>query len=272
MEDVRELMTTNPVVVSPDTSVADCARLLLEHRIRHLPVIDADRVLGVVTDFGVFRHGGMVRSPNETYVLFDADTSGTEARDLLLDVEVMVGPDDGLALTLVRLAATRQDIALVVESEQLVGLLTEHDGVRLAADILPLNLGVDHQVSAPVLVVRPEASGREALQQMIDNRVRHLVLADEDHLVCGVVSYRDLVSDDVRSHPEWTVLDAVRGSGVHSLPSTASLRQAARKMAEHKIGCLPILHEGQALVGVITRTDILEATAAILDEEAAFRR
>jgi len=48
---VRDLMTTDVVVTHPETPLKDVARLLVEHRISGVPVVDTDRrVVGVVTE------------------------------------------------------------------------------------------------------------------------------------------------------------------------------------------------------------------------------
>jgi CBS domain-containing protein len=47
---VREIMTAPLVYVTPETSLDECMGVMTEQRIRHLPVLDADReVLGVVS-------------------------------------------------------------------------------------------------------------------------------------------------------------------------------------------------------------------------------
>lgn len=43
------LMSRNPVTVTPDMSVADVVRVLLDHRIRRIPVVDGDVLVGIVT-------------------------------------------------------------------------------------------------------------------------------------------------------------------------------------------------------------------------------
>jgi CBS domain-containing protein len=46
---VREIMTDKVVTVSSDQTVEDCMALMTEKRIRHLPVLDAGRLSGVVS-------------------------------------------------------------------------------------------------------------------------------------------------------------------------------------------------------------------------------
>ena len=46
---VEEIMTANVVVVSPRTKARDCMALMTEKGIRHLPVVDEGRVIGMVS-------------------------------------------------------------------------------------------------------------------------------------------------------------------------------------------------------------------------------
>ena len=46
---VRQIMTSSVITVSPDNSVQDCMRLMTEHHIRHLPVIDGGRIVGMIS-------------------------------------------------------------------------------------------------------------------------------------------------------------------------------------------------------------------------------
>jgi len=47
--EVQAIMSKNVITVSPTQNVADCMEIVSEHRIRHLPVIEAGQVIGMVS-------------------------------------------------------------------------------------------------------------------------------------------------------------------------------------------------------------------------------
>lgn len=46
---VREIMTSKIICVTPENSIEECMLLMAKHRIRHLPVIENDKVVGILT-------------------------------------------------------------------------------------------------------------------------------------------------------------------------------------------------------------------------------
>lgn len=46
---VREIISGNVVSVAPAHTIEECMRLMTENRVRHLPVLDGDRITGVVS-------------------------------------------------------------------------------------------------------------------------------------------------------------------------------------------------------------------------------
>lgn len=46
---VEEIMTANVIVVSPRTKARECMALMTDKNIRHLPVVDEGRVIGMVS-------------------------------------------------------------------------------------------------------------------------------------------------------------------------------------------------------------------------------
>jgi CBS domain-containing protein len=46
---VKEILTGNVIQVAPAQTVEECLRLMTDHHIRHLPVLEAGRILGIVS-------------------------------------------------------------------------------------------------------------------------------------------------------------------------------------------------------------------------------
>lgn len=46
---VRDILSGKIIFVTPDHTIEECMRLMTEHRIRHLPVLDGTRIAGVVS-------------------------------------------------------------------------------------------------------------------------------------------------------------------------------------------------------------------------------
>ena len=53
---VRDVMTTPIAVCRPGTSIAECRAVMTEKRIRHLPVVDGEQLLGIVTIGDILAH------------------------------------------------------------------------------------------------------------------------------------------------------------------------------------------------------------------------
>ncbi len=46
---VRDLMSTSLVMVKPETLLTECADLMYKYHVRHLPIIDKDKLIGIVS-------------------------------------------------------------------------------------------------------------------------------------------------------------------------------------------------------------------------------
>jgi acetoin utilization protein AcuB len=51
----KDFMTSKPVTVSPDTTIAEAARLMLEHKVGGLPVMEGEKLVGIITETDLCR-------------------------------------------------------------------------------------------------------------------------------------------------------------------------------------------------------------------------
>jgi CBS domain-containing protein len=117
MQKVREVMTENPVVLPKDASIVEAARLMRDHGIGDVIVVDGERAEGIVTDRDI-----VIRAVAE-------GTAPGEVRmqDVLSGELAAVTPDDPVerAIALMREKAIRR--VPVVESGRPVGVVSIGD-------------------------------------------------------------------------------------------------------------------------------------------------
>ena len=101
-------------------------------------------------------------------------------------------------------------------------------------------------------------------------RIRHLLVL-RDGKLAGVLSERDILGAAANHGVSraWNMTAAeVMSMRVRTTTPKASLASVARILVSEKIGCLPVLSEGE-LVGIVTTTDLLRDQAFGEDETPA---
>jgi acetoin utilization protein AcuB len=125
-----------------------------------------------------------------------------------------------------------------------------------------------------LLVVSPKTSVEEAIRVMRENRVRHLPVVKKDGQLVGIVTQTDLLQaspSPATSLSVWEinfllakmqVRDAMT-QRVIVVDEECPLEEAALIMAEHKIGCLPVVRDNQEDVPEVT---LIESLASVVVE------
>jgi len=105
-------------------------------------------------------------------------------------------------------------------------------------------------------------------------RIRHMPVLSGGRLV-GIVSQRDLFRASVSSvlqlrhdaEREWLAKIPVQGvmtTNVFTIHPEHSVREAVQIMIDKKVGCLPVVENGQ-LIGLLSESDCLRYLARLLD-------
>ncbi len=54
--DVQKIMTPNPITISPEATIAEAAKVMMDNRISGLPVVDdGNNLVGIITESDIFR-------------------------------------------------------------------------------------------------------------------------------------------------------------------------------------------------------------------------
>ena len=53
---IKEVMTSNVITISPDASIKDAARQMIDKKIGCLPVVEGDRLVGILTETDMLRY------------------------------------------------------------------------------------------------------------------------------------------------------------------------------------------------------------------------
>ncbi len=133
---------------------------------------------------------------------------------------------------------------------------------------------VGELMSKSPVVITPEISVPEALNLMHEKKIRRLPVIDAQGKLVGIVSEKDLLyasPSPATSLSVWEIKELVSKVKVESVMKrkviTATedtpVEEAARLMADKKIGSLPVLRD-MHLVGVVTDTDLFNAFLGML--------
>ncbi len=110
----------------------------------------------------------------------------------------------------------------------------------------------DH-MAQKVVVTKPERSVAEARTLLKRHRIRQLPVMRKERLI-GIVTDRDLRS----ARQAVRTVGEVMTAKPFVISPDASVDEAARLLRTYKIGALPVV-EGNALRGILTATDVLDA-------------
>ena len=124
---VVDVMTKDPLTVTPTETIGQADEVMYTNNIRQLPVVQGEELLGIVTDRDIrsFLSGSLLESPEIREKSFNAKVSDMTTEPITLS------PDDDLQEA-VELMINEKigGIPVVDEAEGLVGIVTYVDALR----------------------------------------------------------------------------------------------------------------------------------------------
>jgi len=130
---------------------------------------------------------------------------------------------------------------------------------------------VANWMTKSVLTIKPHDTLKQARELMMKHRVNQLPVIVDDKVV-GIVTDRDIRDaypsslrlmrgKDVDDFADSYTVEEVMTYNVIIMSPDAPLREAAQRLRKQRFGAVPIVEHGK-LVGIITRSDLLDAALA----------
>jgi CBS domain-containing membrane protein len=133
-------------------------------------------------------------------------------------------------------------------------------------------MSLDMIMSTDLKTIAPGSDLATARSIMHDNRIHHLPVVDENNKLVGLLTLTNLLAatdsslrdTDSRMHAAEIAVEDIMITDVATVDEHASLRKAAMFLEKHRIGCLPVVTDGE-LHGIITDTDFVGVAINLLE-------
>ena len=132
---IRDIMTKNPITVSSETLVLDAQKIMKEKNIRRLPVVDKDKLVGIVTQHDILQASP---SPATSLSIHELNylLSKMKVKEIMKKNPIALPPDTPFEEAL-RIGQEKKIGAFpVVENGKLIGIATESDSIRFLTHAL----------------------------------------------------------------------------------------------------------------------------------------
>ena len=261
-------MTSPVVTVSPKTFIVDARRIMNAEKIRALPVVSDEKVVGIIT------WRGLLRTDMAEFdgVMWTKEVSLKEKRveDIMTVNPIGIFPNS-LMPKAARILLENKIAALPVFNEQrgALGILTTSDIFRFILAELPelkRVLRVSDYMAEEVVTIDPQTSLLEAQRLMGTKRMRALPVIENDKLV-GLVTRTDLMktapsrfaspnNQDQSLAIMLQPVEKIMTRELFTVTPQKPLLTVAELMLENKFHSVPVIGAESNLLGIITDSDL----------------
>lgn len=123
---IKSYMTTNPHTIGVEQTMARAHEIMREHQLRHLPVLKASRLVGILSD----------RDLHMVETLRDVDPQAVTVEEAMTQDVYAVAPEAPLDEVVKDMATHKYGSVVIVDHAHVVGIFTTVDACRAFADML----------------------------------------------------------------------------------------------------------------------------------------
>jgi CBS domain-containing protein len=241
---VEDQMSTPPIVVDANAGAFEIARVLEQRSISAVPVVERDRLVGLVSITDLLAAG-----------------SGSTARagELMSAPAIVAHGREDLETVAWRMMAARVHRVVVTEHDKAVGILSSHDILEEVA-CRPFEAPIRTVMSTPVESIGIGEPIDGAVARLVSSNVHGLLVVDGLAPV-GLFTQREALTA-LRLPPAFRArpVEEVMSHRLLFLDPQTKIRRAATYCAVMNARRI-VVRDGQYTVGIVTSMDLVQALA-----------
>lgn len=197
---VKDFMTKKVVYISPDTTIAHAADKMREQGLHRLPVIENDKLVGLVTE-GTIAEASPSKATSLSIFEMNYLLNKTKVKDVMIRQVITVSPFDSLEDAVYLMLKNKVGILPVVENDQVYGVITDRDVFKSFLEIagygeegVRVRFVVDDQVGVLEKIIRliveenlnisntvniPRKDGKVIIEVQIDGKFDAKILQEK---------------------------------------------------------------------------------------------
>jgi CBS domain-containing protein len=133
---VRDYMMSALTTISQESSLLDAAMTMRRSSIRHLPIVEGEKLVGIITERDVLRCSPSLLG-EITQDEYNAIFENTPITRVMTRDPISVAPDSPVRDAVALMIDRKMGCLPVVEGERLVGILTRSDLLNVLMNLLP---------------------------------------------------------------------------------------------------------------------------------------
>ncbi len=135
---------------------------------------------------------------------------------------------------------------------------------------------VSRSMTRKVITIDPEADIFRAQELLTENRIRHLPVVNEDNMLLGIVTDRDIrsalpyryfkdsVSEEEKENFANLRIKDIMSEDLITISPTYTIQDALLLIQNARVGALPVVDEQKKLTGILSVRDLLRAFINVL--------
>jgi CBS domain-containing protein len=277
---VADIMSSPVYVINADEPVSHARKLMLRHRISTLLVLNEGKMVGIVTKSDIAN-----RLAQAEPLWRRRPIDQVPIKLLMTESVITIYPEASISQAAALMLENRVHNIPVVKND-IVGIVTRTDLVRYVAENEEeIKTKIPKLMTEDIVSVHRHHTINHVIDEMNRNEIERVIVKDDAGKPVGIISRKDLALNlltDFQGELSTKNIKMTRKSSpggqktyryVKEVPLTAedimvspivsidvneTVSNAAKKMIEEGLTALPV-SDGEDIVGILSRTDIMKA-------------